>query len=193
MAERSQDRRSLKTKRALCDGLAELLMDKPLHKVTVQEIADKAEVNRVTFYKHYLDVYDLYEKMEKDVLVELGLLILQLEELPQEEYFSHLIGYIDENRRIFKLIFCPNNTGQLREKFDKLMEGLMKQLQNERQEKVKDSRKLDYLNCYRAQGCIAVIGKWVLGGFSDPKDFVIKIISSLDISTEDLMDESLSE
>ena len=49
----------------------------------MQEIADLADVNRVTFYKHYLDVYDLYDKIEEEVLLEIGELMLQLEELLQ--------------------------------------------------------------------------------------------------------------
>jgi len=59
----------------------------------VQEIADQADVNRVTFYKHYLDVYDLYDKLEEEILIELGMLILQLDELRSEEFFSCLIAY----------------------------------------------------------------------------------------------------
>ena len=65
MSEKKTDRRTLRTRKAICDAFAELLSEKELHKITVQEIADKADVNRVTFYKHYLDVYDLYDKIEE--------------------------------------------------------------------------------------------------------------------------------
>ena len=82
MPEKKTDRRTLKTKKALVDALAVLLTEKELSKVTVQEIADKADISRVTFYKHYLDVYDLYDNIEKDVLLELGILMLKLQELP---------------------------------------------------------------------------------------------------------------
>lgn len=40
---------------------------KPLHKITVQEIVDKAEISRVTFYKYYLDVYDKVEHIWKNM------------------------------------------------------------------------------------------------------------------------------
>ena len=88
----------------------------------MQEISDKADVNRVTFYNHYLDVYDLYDKLEADVLVELGLLILQLDEMRSEKFFSCLIGYITDKRSIFRMIFSPNGTNRLRDKFGRLME-----------------------------------------------------------------------
>lgn len=37
---------------------------KPVSKITVREICEQAGVNRSTFYAHYLDVYDLFEKVE---------------------------------------------------------------------------------------------------------------------------------
>ena len=50
--DKQTDKRVLKTKKALQNGLAVLLTDKELRKITVQEVADLADVNRVTFYKH---------------------------------------------------------------------------------------------------------------------------------------------
>ncbi len=184
MAERSSDRRAEKTRKALSNALAELLIQKELHKVTVQEISDKAEVNRVTFYNHYLDVYDLYEKMEKETLVALGLLVLQLEEVPGEEFFKHLIQYINENRTIFMMIFSPNATGQLRSKLSNIIEGVFRQIQSEKQDSDINDKELEFMSCYRAQGCLAILSKWVLGGFKEADDFIIKTVSRLDHYTE---------
>ena len=190
MAEKKKDRRTLKTQKALRDALAELLTEKELQKVTVQEIADKADVNRVTFYKHYLDVYDLYEKIEQETLVQLGMLVLQLEELPAEELFSHLIGYIADNQKIFRMIFSPNNTGMLLNKLSKLIEGLFLKLESEKRGEKLDNKELCYLSTYRAQGCLAVISRWVLGGFEDTQEMISKMLSILDESTEKLFLET---
>ncbi|MBQ3887973.1 MAG: TetR/AcrR family transcriptional regulator [Clostridia bacterium] len=184
MPEKKTDRRTLKTRKALCEALAELLMEKELHKITVQEIADKADVNRVTFYKHYMDVYDLYENIEKDVLIEMGLLILRLEELPSEKFFSYLISYIDENRAIFRMIVCPNTTWQLKSKIDKLLSGLFLKMQSEKQSADINDHVVSYQAHYRSHGCMAVIFKWVADNFSEPKDFIIKVLSELDRNTE---------
>ncbi|MBQ9482873.1 MAG: TetR family transcriptional regulator [Ruminiclostridium sp.] len=61
MNEKPVDRRTLKTKKLIRDALAVLMTDRELQKVTVKDITDLADINRGTFYKHYLDVYDLYE------------------------------------------------------------------------------------------------------------------------------------
>lgn len=187
MPEKKTDRRTLKTKKALVDALAVLLTEKELSKVTVQEIADKADVNRVTFYKHYLDVYDLYDNIEKDVLLELGILMLKLQELPSQDVFSYLTDYINENRTIFKLIFCSNSSEKLKNKFNKLIEGVFRQIQSEKQNVAIHDIQLEYQNCYRSQGCIAVLAKWVFNDFSESKDFVVKILSDLDFNTENLI------
>ena len=46
----------------------ELLKEKPVAKITVKEICERAEINRSTFYKHYQDVYDLMEKLENEAV-----------------------------------------------------------------------------------------------------------------------------
>jgi AcrR family transcriptional regulator len=193
MAEKTGDRRKLKTQKALRDSLAELLIEKDLRKITVQEIADKADVNRVTFYKHYLDVYDLYDKIEEDTLVELGLMVLSLEELPTEEFYSHLINYISDNGKIFKMIFSPNTTGQLRSKLGKMIEGVFLKLESEKRNAEINDKELSYLSCYRAQGCLAVIAKWVTGGFTEDRDFIIKAMYTLDSETQARFDDVKSK
>ncbi len=115
------DRRTAKTRKAIVNALADLLFEKELHKVTVKEITEIADINRGTFYKHYLDVYDLYDKAEQDIMVDLGMLVLQLEELPSDQYFTHLINYIDDNRPIFRMMFSPNSTSKLRDRFNRCL------------------------------------------------------------------------
>ena len=49
------------TKRALEAALKELLQKKPLDKVTINDIANACGINRMTFYYHFRDIYDLVE------------------------------------------------------------------------------------------------------------------------------------
>ena len=132
MNNKPVDRSTTKTKRALSNALAELLSEKELRKITVQEIVDKADVSRVTFYKYYLDVYDLCEKIEEVVLTELGLIVLQLEDNSTELFFEQLVGYISENRVTFSMIFNPNTTSKLRDKLSKLIEGMLRNVYSEK-------------------------------------------------------------
>lgn len=49
------------TKHALERSLKKLLLQKPLNKITISDIAKDCGINRMTFYYHFKDIYDLVE------------------------------------------------------------------------------------------------------------------------------------
>lgn len=49
------------TKRALEASLKKLLLQKPLNKITISDIAEDCGISRMTFYYHFKDIYDLVE------------------------------------------------------------------------------------------------------------------------------------
>lgn len=49
------------TKRAMEASLKKLLLEKPLDKITINDITDDCGINRMTFYYHFRDIYDLVE------------------------------------------------------------------------------------------------------------------------------------
>lgn len=53
------DRRSMRTRRLLVQGLVELMRHQRYHSITVGEIAEKADIGRSTFYAHFTDKDDL--------------------------------------------------------------------------------------------------------------------------------------
>jgi AcrR family transcriptional regulator len=59
MAEAKTDRRVQKTRQALQNALIELILEKGYDTVMVQDILDRANVGRSTFYAHYQDKDDL--------------------------------------------------------------------------------------------------------------------------------------
>lgn len=55
MAAKAEDRRVQRTRKVLQDALVELMLEKGYEAVTVQDIIDRANVGRSTFYAHFLD------------------------------------------------------------------------------------------------------------------------------------------
>lgn len=49
------------TKRALEASLKKMLLKKPLDKITITDLTDDCGINRMTFYYHFKDIYDLVE------------------------------------------------------------------------------------------------------------------------------------
>ena len=65
------DLRIKKTKRAIRSAFYELIKEKPMEKITVREIAERAEINKTTFYAHYETVYDLVDQLEQEAVAEI--------------------------------------------------------------------------------------------------------------------------
>ena len=64
------DRRTEYTRKVIRDSVFKLHRKKSLSDITVKEICEDADVNRATFYRNYLDIFDLYEKIEEDISME---------------------------------------------------------------------------------------------------------------------------
>jgi AcrR family transcriptional regulator len=57
------DRRILKTQEALKKAVIELMYEKNFDDITIQDLSDRANVSRGTIYLHYVDKYDLLDKL----------------------------------------------------------------------------------------------------------------------------------
>ena len=62
------DIRVKKTRRAIQKAFIELLREKPVEKITVKEIAERAEINKTTFYAHYETLDALTDQMEQQTV-----------------------------------------------------------------------------------------------------------------------------
>ena len=57
-----------KTEELIINTFLELVEEKPLDKITIQDIADQSGINRNTFYYHFDDIYSLIEKIFRNHL-----------------------------------------------------------------------------------------------------------------------------
>ncbi|MFJ7977173.1 TetR/AcrR family transcriptional regulator [Peribacillus sp. JNUCC 23] len=57
------DRRILKSQEAIKKAVIELMSEKKFDDITIQDISDRANVSRRTIYLHYMDKYDLLDKL----------------------------------------------------------------------------------------------------------------------------------
>lgn len=68
METRKQDRRVVKTRRAIHVAFASLLSEKEINDITVRDIADLADINRKTFYNYYAGVHAVLDEIENEVV-----------------------------------------------------------------------------------------------------------------------------
>jgi AcrR family transcriptional regulator len=88
------DRRSRRTRRMLGEALVALMLQKRYDAITVQEIIDRANVGRSTFYSHYMDKEDLLQSEVAELVGRLAHHIAQGKGgnriIPSVELLRHL-------------------------------------------------------------------------------------------------------
>ena len=87
------------TKRRLAQALKELMAEKPIKKITIQDIVERSHMTRQSFYYHFQDIYEVIELICQYELID------QIA-YRQEESFSHwleqLMALIEENRWFYR-------------------------------------------------------------------------------------------
>ena len=68
LKQHKQDRRSLRTQRLVSAAMMELLSEKQYDAITVQDILDRANIGRSTFYAHYYDKEDVLASITEQML-----------------------------------------------------------------------------------------------------------------------------
>ena len=72
MIEEKTDLRTIRTRKAIVDSFVDLLEIQDFTSITISQIAEVAMINRATFYRHFLDKYDLLEKSIQEILKQLN-------------------------------------------------------------------------------------------------------------------------
>src|SRR5215470_13637762 len=79
------DLRIRRTHKFLQEAMIELIAEKGFDAITVGDIAERAMINRATFYRHYQDKYDLAVKIFEETV---GHLVTTMK--PSHGYVRHL-------------------------------------------------------------------------------------------------------
>jgi AcrR family transcriptional regulator len=113
---RKPDLRVRRTCERLGSALVALIQERPIDKVTVQEVLDRASVGRSTFYLHYRDKNDLLlSQLEKFLEMMSTTLSIRKEEshrvVPVAEFFAH----IGNQKKLYRVLA---DSGRLNEFFD---------------------------------------------------------------------------
>ena len=78
---------------------------KPISKITVREVCEEVQINRSTFYAHYMDVYDVVEKVEKKMSETLTSSLLETIDRTGsiEKLFEQVFRFVKEYREFYAI------------------------------------------------------------------------------------------
>ncbi|MFD1849591.1 TetR/AcrR family transcriptional regulator [Oceanobacillus bengalensis] len=109
MSAKKEDPRAIRSKRLLKESVKSLLVESQnLQELTVQKVAAKAELNRATFYLHYLDMQDLLKHVVYDIFNDMSQKLsplLQQESVDLDEQLLSFLDYFYQNRKYLFVLF----------------------------------------------------------------------------------------
>jgi AcrR family transcriptional regulator len=105
MKTQKTDRRSLRTRRLLGEALIALLLEKRYDDITVQDVLERANIGRSTFYEHYWDKEDLLNSEIERVIDVLDQRLATPSQqaadlIPSLALFQH----VQEQQRLFRAL-----------------------------------------------------------------------------------------
>ncbi|MFJ6210982.1 TetR/AcrR family transcriptional regulator [Lysinibacillus sp. NPDC092081] len=107
--QKKQDPRAIRSKRVFKEAVVDILIENPdISKLTVQKIAQRAELNRATFYLHFLDINDLLKQVVYDIFDDLLSKMsptLQIDNLNNQEQLITFLDYFYKHRKILAVLF----------------------------------------------------------------------------------------
>ncbi|MBT2758056.1 TetR/AcrR family transcriptional regulator [Mesobacillus foraminis] len=115
------DRRIAKSQKAIKKAVIELMSEKSFDAITIQDIADRANVNRGTIYLHYTDKYDLLDKMIEEHMNNLKELCQSAAELTFEEGNYVWYEYFESNSVFFTTMLDSKGAPLFRSRFLELV------------------------------------------------------------------------
>lgn len=159
---KKENQRIKLTKKMLKDSLISMLEKESIHKISIRELCEHAEINRSTFYKYYGNQYELLEDMENELLQHIwgedkAKTLIQPE--MTVERTTSLLSYFESCYQLVRLLVNNNVDPSFPEKIINLPE--IKALATQRLGDGYQPEQLNYLSTFLINGSFHMIREWI--------------------------------
>ena len=114
MTHKAEYRSAVRSKELIKSAFIELIRTKPIDRITVTNIVEKADLNRGTFYAHYADINALIKSIEEEIVQNLCERLYNIkgnnffkEPLP---LFMQISEYLENNKELISVIINSSAT-----------------------------------------------------------------------------------
>ena len=171
------DRRVKYTKKTIQDCFFELLNEKEINKITVSELCTKADINRATFYRYYIDIYDLLEKIQEEFIDELKIISSE-KDYTVLSFSKEMLQVFLNNKELLKIVFKTQNHIYFLNDFLDIVYEKCKNKWTREIENLEE-KDIEFATIFIFNGAIGVINYWVQNDFSESVDDISTIIEEL--------------
>jgi AcrR family transcriptional regulator len=187
---KAEYRSAIRSRKMIRKSFLELLKEKDISKITVTDIVNKADLNRSTFYAHYVDVRAITEEMENEVIDKM---IEILKKFEFKNFFNNptpllleVSRFLESNEETYKILLKVNEA-----------ESFLKKLKNEFAkymisdtdipEYLKDSKMVNLRISYFAGGIINMYQDWFSGNLNcSLNDIALEVSKLLSLEANEL-------
>ncbi|WP_145946194.1 TetR/AcrR family transcriptional regulator [Paenibacillus sp. Y412MC10] len=110
------DRRILKSRQAIQSTFLQMLLQEGFDEITVKKLTEKADIGRKTFYLHYIDKYDLLDKIVDDHIAQLRVICDQKRDIGLIEGSILWFSYFEQHKSFFAALFKSEGASTFRKK-----------------------------------------------------------------------------
>ncbi len=167
---KKEDPRAIRSKKMFKDAVLALLIEEgSVSRLTVQKIADRAELNRATFYLHYEDINDLLKQTTRELFEEMSMklqALIQMDVFDNREHLILFLDYIYENRKYFAVLFEQK-------KFETYLFKILKRFIEKRRDAKSDLLPENYVSSdIRAASLMGIIMWWIKDGTHFSSEYI---------------------
>lgn len=184
--KQNEDLRIVKTKMAIKNAFLQLLSEKSFDKISVADITQYALIHRGTFYSHYTDKYDLLNKLEDELIDEMGEFIelINYESVTESKeknnpmpHMVPLLIYLEERPEYLNLVIKGNGSTSFFEKMiDKYYDLIMDRVQ------VHQDNWVEYRKDIIRAIVTSVFSRWTDNGMKENKEDLASWLTSVMLS-----------
>ncbi len=187
--------RNTQTKNKIKQALVQLLNKKNLEEITVSDITRNSQINRGTFYLHYLDKYDLVEKLEEEILTNIQQIfdqpVAKGEENPliPDRLILNALYYVKDDLAFIKALVEENGDPKFVSTFKKLLTNTVKKyIAHEKNQLPIEKIPNDYAEEILLSSTISILLLWIKkGGKESPELLLTYINYARDTSPTELL------
>ena len=96
-------KRQTSTKEDIKEALIQLLSEEKFENISVSKLCKRAGINRGTFYLHYIDKYDMMERLKEEIISQLRSLFEEHATSPRELMMANFQN-LKENERLINAV-----------------------------------------------------------------------------------------
>lgn len=174
------DRRVKRTKSAIKEAFLYLARTQDINKIKVSELAELADINRKTFYLHYVDVFAVLEEIQHEFITEADLLVSDMaifNSIEKTDASKILFDKLELASTNFESIL---NTTVYQSIINKAKEYFREQLIKEYEKQGgKNKEFFSYVFTFYSSGILDVFQDWFQHHNKVSKEDVIKLIDVL--------------